>query len=303
MEIYNLSVEALDSNNLWLQRSIQAEDSGIEPYFSFRGTASWMRALAPLVEDTSFSSAELSAKYNKIQRRVPTVQRADTSAFQFTFMAFQSSSALSAMYETDRPSDFVRSAKVSWYYGLYYSAGAMLAAADGPVQEDHRGTANSWDRQIVQSGLIPSPFDVRVSTLVKKDCEKDIASLHGGNTFSNDQTSANYEQAIRACLSYLKGTAEYERTRAEERIKTHKDFTALKVENYKTRYARELRDNYLNNKVVVFCTKRSVTEEKLNTKVLFIWATGQSIRQHLRSNCEICIRYCWLSFVRQATTV
>src|SRR5919112_270061 len=167
MEIYNLSVEALDSNNLWLQRRIQAEDSGIEPYFSFRGTASWMRALARLIEDASFSSAELSAKYNKIQRRAPTVQRADTSAFQFTFMAFQNLSVLSAVYEADRPSDFVRSAIVSWYYGLYYSAGAMLVAADGSVQEDHRGTANSWDRQIVQNRLIPSPFDMRVSTLVK----------------------------------------------------------------------------------------------------------------------------------------
>jgi hypothetical protein len=252
MKIYNLSVEALDSNNLWLQRRIQAEDPGIEPYFSFRGTASWMRALAPMVEDTGFSSAGLSVKYNQIQRRVPTVQRADTSAFQFTFMAFQNLFALSVMYEAHRSSDFLHSAIVSWYYGLYCSAGAMLAAADGSVQEDHRGTANSWDRQIVQNGLILSPFDVCVSTSIKKDCEEYIALLHGGNPFSNDQTSANHEQAIEACLSYFKGTAKYERTRAEERIKTHKDFKDLKVANFRTRHARELRDHYLDNKAVGF---------------------------------------------------
>lgn len=245
-------MEALDSNSRWLYRRLKSEEPKMEPLFSFQGTAHWMRGLALLVEDSGFSSAELSLKYQRVRRRASPATEADTRVFEFIFMSFQNLSGLGAMCESGYPSDFVRSAIVAWYYGLYYSASAMLAAADGSVQEEHRGTANAWDRQVVQNKLIPYPFDIRVPTLVKKDYEAEIKRLRGSNPSALVHEPMDRDQAFGACLSYLKGTAEYERGRAEERIKTHKNFKSLGVTDFRTKAARSVRDVYLRDKTTGF---------------------------------------------------
>lgn len=135
-----------DRGKGWLHQRLKQEDSNINPSFSLHGTVNWMRGLAILVEDAPFSPEELSAKYQGVERRNPPMPKNDTFVFQFTFMSFQNLSALCVMLRAEHPSDLVRSAIIAWYYGLYYSTSAMLAAADGSVQEDHRGTAKAWDR-------------------------------------------------------------------------------------------------------------------------------------------------------------
>ncbi len=220
--------------------------------FAFHGTAYWMRALALLVEDEGFSSSDLASKYQRVQRRRSLDKAADTRVFEFTFMAFQYLSTLSVMREAGYPSDLARTAIMSWYYGLYYAASAMVAATDGSVQEEHRGTANSWDRQIVQNHLMPFPFNLRLSTLVKKDCDSQIMDLRGKNPFHLQFRPTNSDEAYGACLSALSGTAEYERERAEVRIRTHKDFKRLGVSNFRTKKARGIRDAYLSDKAVCF---------------------------------------------------
>lgn len=245
-------MEAFDNSSRWLYERIKHDDPKVEPLFSFRGIAYWMRALALLIEDEGFNSEALAIKYQGVKRRVPAIIAADTRVFQFSFMAFQNLSALSVIHEAGYPSDFIRNAIVAWYYGLYYAASAMVAAADGSVQEDHRGTANSWDRQIVQNHWIPFPFDLRLSTLVKRDCDSQMEQLRGKNPSTLQYQPTNCDEAYGACLSSLKGTVEYERERAEESIKTHKDFKQLNVPNFRTRMARETRDKYLNKKVVCF---------------------------------------------------
>ena len=60
---------------------------------------------------------------------------------------------------------------MTWYYGVYAAASAMVAAQDGSFQDEHTGTAGAWDRQIAAHGLIMPPFDTRISTLIKKDAD------------------------------------------------------------------------------------------------------------------------------------
>lgn len=242
----------MDNNNRWLHERLKTEDPSIEPHFAFNGTVNWIRALAILVDDKQFCSRDLNYKYRKVNRRSPSVNQHDTSVFQFTFMAFQNLSALQAIVEAGYPSDFVRNAIVSWYYGVYYSASAMLAAADGSIQENHQNTANSWDRQVVQNDLIPHPFDLRTSTLVEKECDKEISNMRQGNHFNLEQRPDNKEEALGACLSYLKGTASYERERAKSRVKTFKEFKNLGVDDFRTNSARTIRDKHLEGKSVCF---------------------------------------------------
>ena len=211
-----------------------------------------MRALAIHCESDEFSSQRLTERYVNVQRRSPVNKEADTPIFQYTFMSFQNLSALDVMVEADYPSDLVRSAIVTWYYGLYCSASAMLAAADGSVREDHRGTANSWDRQLVQNELVPFPFNLRVPSLVKKDCEHEIERLRNGNAHTGDQLPTGHAEATGACLSFLNGTAQYEREQAEQRVKTFKQFKNLEVHDFRKKTARDVRDDYLNRKAVGF---------------------------------------------------
>ena len=275
-------MRAFDYSNRWLYERVKEDDPKVEPLFAFRGTAYWMRALALLVEDEGFSSVDLAVKYQKVRRKAsPTA--ADTQMFLFSFMAFQNLSALSVMHEVGFPSDLIRNAIISWYYGLYYAASAMVVAADGSIQEEHRGTANTWDRQIVQNHLIPFPFNMRLSTLVRKGCILEMEQLRGRNPSTLQYQPTNCDEAYGACLSSLKGTADFERDRAEERIKTHKNFKQLGVSNFRTKKAQEMRDGYLNRKTVCFLHQASRYRGKANYRDALYLGYGTEYTDTLRS--------------------
>lgn len=104
----------------------------------------------------------------------------------------------------------------------------------------------------MQNGLIPSPFNIRVSTLVKKEYESEIELVRNGNPHDLKSKPTSNREAIGACLSYLKGTSVHERGRAEAQVRKHKEFKELGKDNFRTKDAQEIRDKYLNNKVVGF---------------------------------------------------
>jgi uncharacterized protein (UPF0332 family) len=236
----------------WLYSRLKEESPKIEPSFALQSSINWTKALGIICNNGHFEKEQLKAKYLSVPRRAPDT-KGDNATFENILMAFHQYASLVSIHDyEDAHYDLIRSAIISWYYGIYYAASAMVAATDGSTHETHTSTANAWNRQLNSRDLILEPFNYRLTTLVKKDYEHEIEEMRDGNTYDLNQNPASFESAYGACLSYLKGTAIREREILENRMKQDREFGALGVSNFRSKVAREYRDRKLNGKSTAF---------------------------------------------------
>ena len=186
-----------------------------------------------------------------MQKRVGTVQEENTIFEQLLFAVHQLS-ALEAIRSSTSKADVARVGIVAWYYGIYSAASAMIAAQDGSIQDDHTGTATTWDRQFAANNRVMEPFSYRLSTLVKKDFDVEVATLRAGNDFLLTEKATDATQAFGACCAYLSGSADWWRWKAEQNLKASRDFKNLHVSDFRTKAARTLRDARLSGKSTAF---------------------------------------------------
>jgi len=229
----------------WLLNRLFDTQDQPKPRFAFQGTVNWMRALALLVENGAFEKDKIQAHYKSVNRRKPHNQ-ADTLVFENMMMAFHNHASLVCLREdVTHPYDVCRSAIIAWYYSTYFTCSAMIAAASGAKQETHTHTAKVWQSDIVDAGLVMSPFSLSISSLVEKDMRSEIVVYRGANKYDLNTRAENNEEAWGAVVSYLKGTWDYEKWRVEEKVKASREFKALGVNDFRTKSARALRDDHL----------------------------------------------------------
>jgi hypothetical protein len=237
-----------------LQRLFESKDYAI-PRFAYQSTVNWMAALSILCESSIFSNTSIKNFYQGVRRRTAN-KEADIWTYENILMALHNVAALHEMSRgNSNQTALVRAAIISWYYSVYYSASAMIAAASGSKQETHSATAKVWHNDILQPGMAMGPFGLSVDTLVTKDVKAHISTLRNGSNFNLTEMPSNEIEAWGAVCAYLSGTAGYEREKREERIKTNKEFKKLGVDNFRTKAARELRDNDLQKGFVNFLTQ------------------------------------------------
>jgi hypothetical protein len=209
-----------------------------------------MRALTILAYDQGIDWASMGTFYAHVQRpslSEPTVN----TVFEQLLMSLHHLAALHAMVNADSDRDFARVAVMTWYYGIYCAASAMVAAKDGSLQDDHSGTANQWDRQIAACGLIPRPFDFRLSTMLKKVAEDEVAELRQGSKSVVNNRPTTVADAIGACVSYLSGTRAYREWQITEELKT-RELKKLNLSDFRSKPAKDLRDSRLQGKSLGF---------------------------------------------------
>lgn len=229
----------------WLLNRLFSAKDQPKPRFAFHGTVNWMRALSILVENGSFENKEIETHYKSVQRR-RTNHEADTSVFENMMMAFHNHASLVRLNEyATHPYDICRLAIISWYYSTYFTCSAMIAAASGSKQEAHAHTAKVWQSDIVEHGLVMSPFSLNLSSLVEKVTEEEVLTYRDDNKYDLNTYSKNDDEAWGAVVSYLKGTWDYEKWRVEERVRNSREFKAMNVANFRTNAARTLRDEQL----------------------------------------------------------
>lgn len=229
-----------------------SEPGGLpEPQFALPSTVNWMRALAILVKDRGLTFGSASTFYSAVQKRVATVQQENT-VFEQLLFAMHQLSALEALRSSTSKADVARVGIVAWYYGIYSAASAMIAAQDGSLQDDHTGTATTWDRQFAANNKVMEPFSYRLSTLVKKDFDVEVAALRTGNGFLLTEKATDATQAFGACCSYLSGSGDWWKWKAEENLKSSREFKALGVVNFRTKNAQTMRDQRLVGKSTCF---------------------------------------------------
>jgi hypothetical protein len=229
-----------------------AEPGGVpDPQFALPSTVNWMRGLALVASAEGLNFRAACKHYTAISRRSFSPQEENTILEQL-FFALHQLSALEALRTVARRADVARMGIVTWYYGVYYAASAMVAAQDGSFQGDHAGTSNSWDRHFAERGLALVSFDLRVSTLVEKQTKAEIAQLRAGNTADLRTTAYTAADAHGACCAYLSGTSNWYRWRTTEDLRDAKEFKALNVSDFRTKAAQQLRDQRLARKAVSF---------------------------------------------------
>lgn len=239
--------------NRFLTQGTLSDPHGIpDPAFSLPGTLNWMRALAVLVDRSAITPA--SARQACLSASVAKANlspQAENTVFEQALMSLHHLASLKAMCSLDRRIDPARSAIVTWYYGIYHAASAMIAAQCGGHQDNHAETANSWDRQFMGRPYIPEPFGYRVSTLVKKDMETEIEAMRAGNPHDLNTAPTTGPQAFGACMSYLKGSAAWRRAYIEDELK-ERELKKEGLDSFRSKRAQQIRDARLTGKAFGF---------------------------------------------------
>jgi hypothetical protein len=246
-----------------------------EPRFALQGTVHWMHALSILVQSSTvpFDKQGIQSFYTRVQRSSALTGQAINTTFEQLLMSLHHVSALRAMRGKER--DLARVAIMTWYYGTYCAASAMIAAKDGTQQQDHMGTANAWDRQIVANSHALAPFAYRLTTLEKSTAKRELATLRGSNTFDLGSRPSNPAEAYGACMSYLSGTREYREWQICEGLQGELQQRGLT--NFRTAAARELRDARLRGKALGFLHEAFRYRGKANYRDALFLTYGSSI--------------------------
>lgn len=257
------------------QGTLSEPDGVPEPRFALQGTVNWMRALAILTNAEGINCDTMAERYLSVSKANLTNPAINT-VFEQLLMSLHHLSAVRAMAGRDNSVDLARSAIVTWYYGIYHAASAMIAAQDGSHQDNHGETANAWDRQFAALNSIPRPFGFRVTSMVKKVAEAEIVAMRAGNTFDLNTHPSNEEQALGACLSYLKGSVEWRVWQFEEDLK-RKELKKLNLSDFRTKQARQIRDERLDGRSLGFVHQAFRYRGKANYREALFISYGNQV--------------------------
>ncbi|MER9847712.1 hypothetical protein NKJ55_10145, partial [Mesorhizobium sp. M0106] len=184
-------------------------------------------------------------------------------------------------YDVPNKADVARVGIVTWYYGVYGAASAMIAACDGSFPDNHAATAQQWDRQFPANGLAMAPFGDRLSNLLESTLKRELAPIRARGKHSLTTVPATPEQAWGCCAEYLSGTAGWEQWNIQERLVDDREFKALGVDNFRTLPARQIRDAWYAKRGLAFLHQASRYRGKANYRDAIFLAYGKSVERLL----------------------
>lgn len=244
--------------------------------FALPSTLNWMRAKAILVADPGLNFSAARIFYQRVQRKDLTEPQLNSVLEQLLFSLNQIA-ALRGLATVPNKADVARVGIVTWYYGVYGAASAMIAAADGSFPETHAATALQWDRQFVVPKLAMEPFSDRLSSLVSSDVNRELSMPRSRGRHSLTSVPMTVEQAWGCHAEYLSGTASWEQWNLERRVRQSPEFRALAVENFRTKAARALRDEAFGKRSIAFLHEASRYRGKANYRDAIYLAYGKSV--------------------------
>ncbi len=254
-----------------------SEPDGIpDPKYALPSIVHWMRALAILIEKERLDYVRATRFYGKVTERQMTTQQ-ENSVLEHLLLGIHQLAALRALEGVRVQADIARVASVGWYYGIYAAATAMIAAQEGSIHDSHAKTANVWDRQFAQRGFILHPFDLRLSTLVKKDAELELDRIRLGKKENLVSKPLTGQDAHRSLCGYLSGTRGWWAWRIKEEVKSSKKFKELGVDSFRTKAARELRDDRLERQPISFLHQAIRFRGKANYREALYLAHGAQV--------------------------
>lgn len=248
--------------------------------FAPPSTIHWMHALSILVKSngTDFQSARNF--YGTTQKCQMSKHELNTVSEQLLF-AFHQIVSLRALGVVPNKADVGRMAIVSWYYGIYGAASAMIAAADRFFQENHTATARHWDAHFPSRGLVMAPFADRLTSILKSDVKAGLESVRSRGKHSLTIYPGTVEQGWGCLAKYLSGTARWEQWNCEEQLKSTPEFKKLNVNDFRTKAARSLRDSAYRRRSAAFLQQASRYRGKANYRDAIYLAYGRTVADRI----------------------
>lgn len=263
----------------WLLDRLQEQSTEqLQPQFAFQGAMNWLRSLSLIIDTTATIQDKANNLYGDISTRKQS-RGLDTKVFDNIHFAFQNIASLSALNnDVEFKNDICNSAIVCWHDAIVFSAKAMISAYYDDVHDmDELSMVNKlWQESIVTNELIPSPFNLSIPTLVKKESEEIIKSYRGTNSYTLDRPIQNKIMAYGGLCSSLKGTHGYELWKVEIQIKETGHFKSLGVTNFRTKLAKEYRDEILSEGSVNFLVQANRFRGKSNYRDSIFLTYGEN---------------------------
>ncbi len=244
--------------------------------FALPSTLNWMRAEAILVKDCGLNFGSAKTFYRRVQRKELAEPQLNSVLGQLLFTLNQIA-ALRGMAAVPNMADVARVGIVTWYYGVYGAASAMIAAADGSFPETHAATARQWDQQFVVSKLAMKPFSDRFSNLISSTVESELKEPRSRGQGKLKYVPKTVEDAWGCHTEYLSGTAKWEKGNVEQRVRGSPAFKELGFENFRPIAARKLRDDALKKKSIAFLHEAYRYRGKANYRDAIYLAYGKSV--------------------------
>lgn len=244
--------------------------------FALPSTLNWMKAEAILVTELGVTFQSAREFYKRVQKRDLSEREVNSVCEQLLFSLNQIA-ALRGLATVPNKADVARVGIVTWYYGVYGAASAMIAAADGSFPETHATTALQWDRQFAVPRLAMDPFADRIGALTKADTDQALAAPRARGKHSLTSAPSTVEEAWGCHAEYLSGTAGWERWNIEQRVRGSSEFKALAVDSFRSKDARALRDAAFAKKSLSFLHEASRYRGKANYRDAIFLAYGKSV--------------------------
>lgn len=260
-------------NRIIGQGTLNEPDGKPDPQFALPSTVNWMHSLRILIEDQGIDFDAAAAFYSNLgKRNMDTLE--ENTVLEQLFLGLHHLSALEQFRVGARSADYARVGILAWYYGIANAASAMTVAQSGAFQEDHAGTARLWDEQIAGRGLAMTPFSWRVSSLVEKTYKPEVAAYRNGSSGKLQAKPSTATEALGAAAGYLSGSAKWYAWQVGENLKRSREFKNLGVDNFRTKAARTLRDQRLDNKCIGFVHQAARYRGKANYREALFLAYG-----------------------------
>jgi hypothetical protein len=267
------------------QGTINEPDGKPDPQFALPSTVNWMRALRLLAEDGGINFGTASAFYSREGKRSMDT-RVENTVLEQLFLGLHHLSALEQFRDGATAADYARVGVLAWYYGIANAASAMTAAQSGAFQEDHAGTARMWDEQIAGRGLAMAPFSWRVSSLVEKTYKAEVDTFRNSSSGKLLTRPMTKDDALGAVAGYLSGSAKWYVWKTEEDLRRNRAFKDLGVDNFRSKAARALRDQWLERKPVGFVHQAARYRGKANYREALFLAYGSGTETILSGYVE-----------------
>ncbi|SFS41222.1 hypothetical protein SAMN04488040_0237 [Sulfitobacter marinus] len=260
-------------NRIIKQGTINEPEGKPDPQFALPATVNWMRALRILAEDEGIDFTAAISYYRQEGKRNMDA-RVENTVLEQLFLGLHHLSALDQFRGGTTAADYARVGVLAWYYGIANAASAMTAAQSGSFQEDHAGTARLWDEQIASRSLAMAPFSWRVSSLVGKTYKTEIDALRNASSGKLQTQPITKDDAQGAAAGYLSGSAKWYAWKTEEDLRRNRAFRDLGVDNFRSKPARALRDQWLDRKPVGFVHQAARYRGKANYREALFLAYG-----------------------------
>ena len=268
-------------NRIVKQGTIGEPEGKPEPQWALPSSVNWVASLRILTETAPINFANAHTFYVSHGRRDMT-PLVENTVFEQLFLALHHLSALKQLATIRPVTDVARIGVLAWYYGISNAASAMIAAEQGSFQEDHTNTARMYDTLIAGRNLAMGPFGWRVSSLLESTFKPEISQIRGDSMGSLQAKPSNAGEATAAAASYLSGSAKYFADRVAEDVRKSANFKKLGVENFRTKAARELRDERLAQRSICFLHQAIRYRGKANYREALYMAYGRSVETILR---------------------